>query len=149
MRVELLRDVDWPLLECLVQMEMEAFGMGGLNAWQLVPFIRHGRVFAVYEREEAVGLIQFMRDWENCRKAYLIGVSVAERMRGQGVGTLLIRNTLEQLKLEDINEIELTVDPENQAAIKVYRDKLGFTAKGKRSNEYGLGEDRLVMTLSL
>lgn len=149
MKIEVLKELDLPLLQHLVQLEMEAFGIGGLNAWHLVPLIRHGRVFIAYERNEAVGLIQFLRDWENTHKAYLMGVSIAEKMRGQGLGTLLVRDTIERLKKENISEIELTVDPENQAAIKVYKEKLGFVTIDKRINEYGLAEDRLIMTLVL
>ncbi|CQR70971.1 Mycothiol acetyltransferase [Sporomusa ovata DSM 2662] len=149
MKVELLENVDLTMLQRLVQLETEAFGHGGLNEWHLVPFIRHGRVFVASEQQEAVGLIQYMRDWDNPRKAYLMGVSIAKEKRGQGLGTMLIRISLQVLKKEDIEEVELTVDPENCGAIRVYEGKLGFVAKGTRIDEYGAGEDRLVMILSL
>ena len=43
----------------------------------------------------------------------------------------------------------MTVDPANVAAIRVYEGKLGFLAKEVRTDEYGQGENRMVMTLSL
>lgn len=149
MKVELLKNVDLAMLQRLVQLEAEAFGDGGLNEWHLVPFIRHGRVFVASEKEEAIGLIQYMRDWENPRKAYLIGVSIAKERRGQGLGTLLMQTSLQALQQENIAEVELTVDPDNKGAIKVYAGKLGFVAKETKIDEYGPGEDRLVMMLSL
>lgn len=149
MKVELLEDVDLTLLKRLVQLETEAFGYGGLNEWHLVPFIRHGRVFIASEKDEVIGLIQYMRDWNNPRKAYLMGVSIAKERRGQGLGMLFIQTSLHALKQENMIEVELTVHPENESAIKVYAEKLGFVVKSTRKDEYGEGEDRLVMILSL
>ena len=149
MKIERVKHVDLTMLQRMVQLEIEAFGNGGLNEWHLVPFIRHGRVFLASDKDVAVGLIQYMRDWDNPRKAYLIGVSVAKAWRGQGVGTKLIQTSLEALKEENVAEVELTVDPENKGAIKVYVEKLGFMIKETRVSEYGADEDRVVMTLSL
>ena len=149
MKVELLKDVDLTLLQQLVQFEKEAFGDGGLNEWNLVPLIRHGRVYVAKQQQEVVGLIEYIRDWDNPRKAYLIGVSIAKEMRGQGLGTILLHTTLQLLKKKNIEEVELTVDPENLGAIKIYEEKLGFAKESFRLDEYGIGENRLVMILLL
>ncbi len=146
---ERIQTVDPALLQRLVQLEKEAFGVGGLNEWHLVPFIRHGRVYAVKKNQEVVGLVQYMLDWDNPRKAYMVGVSIAKEMRGQGLGTEFIKKSLKALAGENIEEVELTVDPANVAAIRVYESKLGFLSKMVRTDEYGQGENRMVMTLSL
>lgn len=149
MKVELIEEFDLKILQHMVLLEKEAFGVGGLNEWHLVPFIRHGRVFVAREEENIVGLIQYMRDWDRPNKAYLMGVSIAQEMRGKGLGTILMRTSLQALKKENIDEVELTVDPQNFGAIKIYKGKLGFIEKGVRMDEYGSGENRLVMMLSL
>ena len=149
MKVELLENVDLTLLQRLVRLEKEAFDVGGLNEWNIVPFIRHGRVYVAKQQQEVVGLIEYMRDWDNPRKSYLVGISIAKEMRGQGLGTILLHTSLQLLKKENIEEVELTVDPENLAAIKVYEEKLGFVKKDFRLDEYGSGENRLVMILLL
>lgn len=149
MQIELLKAVDLPLLRQLVQLEQAAFGQGGLNEWHLVPFIRHGRVFLAKENQEVVGMIQYMRDWEIPDKAYLIGVSIACQRRGKGLGTMLMRDSLLALRNENMATVELTVNPANRGAIKVYQEKLGFTVTELREAEYGEGEPRLVMVLSL
>lgn len=149
MEIELVQNVELPLINRLANIEREAFGTGGLNEWHLVPFIRHGKVYIAKNKDEVIGLIQYMREWENPQKAYLMGVSIAKELRGQGFGTMLIKNSLRALKQENIKEVELTVDPENLAAIKIYKEKLGFTSEGLRLDEYGAGENRLVMILSL
>ena len=149
MKVELLEAVDLPVLQQLVQLEKEAFGAGGLNEWDLVPLIRHGRVYVAKQQQKVVGLIEYMRDWDNPRKAYLVGVSIAKEMRGQGLGTILLQTTLQLLKEENMEEVELTVDPENLGAVKVYEEKLGFVKESFRLDEYGMGENRVVMILLL
>lgn len=149
MKVELLEKVELSFITQLVKLEQEAFGIGGMNEWHLVPFIRHGRVYIGRQKDEVVGLIQYMRDWNKPQKAYLMGVSIGQEWRGQGLGTMLMHTTLELLKEENIQEVELTVEPSNSAAIKIYAGKLGFVEKETRLDEYGTGENRLVMMLSL
>lgn len=148
MEIELVQGVDLVLLRRLVKLEADTFGTGGLNEWHLVPLIRHGRVYIAKENQTAVGLIQYMRDWNRPHRAYLSGVSIAREARGRGLGTKLIRASLQALGPDDIKEVELTVAPDNKAAIRVY-EKLGFATKGLRIDEYGAGENRLVMVLLL
>jgi ribosomal-protein-alanine N-acetyltransferase len=149
MEVKLIKNIDLKLQQRLVQLEQAAFGSGGLNEWHLVPLIRHGRVFTAVHHDEIIGVIEYMLDWENPRKAYMIGVSIAENARGQGLGTRFIKKTLQALASENLMEVELTVHPDNLAAIRVYENKLGFVTTEVRKDEYGRGEDRLVMLASL
>ncbi len=144
--VELVKNFNQNLIQRLVQLESEAFGIGGMNEWHLVPLIRHGRVYITRSHEGIVnGLVQYFLDWNNPQKAYMMGVSIAKEYRGKGVGTRFIKETFVALGKEGIKEVELTVDPKNIAAVKVYQNKLGFQEIDFRKNEYGEGEDRLVM----
>lgn len=148
MKIEQIKTVDLAALRRFIELESEAFGSGGLNEWTLVPLIRHGRVYAAWENNQVIGLIQYMLDWDKPGRAYMVGVSMTKAVRGKGFGTVFIKKTLERLAAENLTEVELTVDPGNQAAIHVY-EKLGFTAKEIRKDEYGKGEDRIIMLLSL
>ncbi|HWR56704.1 MAG TPA: GNAT family N-acetyltransferase [Negativicutes bacterium] len=145
--IELIDKCDAKVMQGIIDLETEAFGIGGLNAWHLVPLIRHGRVFMMRENQAVIGSVQYMLDWSNTQKAYMFGVSVAKNYRGKGIGTNLLKDSIKGLAGEGISEIELTVDPGNVGAIKVYEEKLGFTISEFRKNEYGEGEDRLVMNL--
>ncbi|HWR44486.1 GNAT family N-acetyltransferase [Sporomusa sp.] len=147
--VELITTYDNALIERLVQLETEAFGSGGINMWHLVPLIRHGRVYVIRKNESVVGTVQYMLDWDNPRKAYMLGVSVSREHRGLGIGTELLRESFIALTGENVEEVELTVAPGNVAAINVYENKLGFVVTEFRKNEYGEGEDRLAMRMSL
>ena len=116
-----------------------------MNEWHLVPLIRHGRVYVIKDSDIVIGSVQYILDWNCPKKAYMFGVAVSENYRGKGVGTKLLIESFEALKKENIEEVELTVDPENAAAVNVYHAKLGFEVTDFRKNEYGDGEDRLVM----
>ena len=143
--IELVQAVESTLIKRLVELELDAFGHGGMNEWHLVPFIRHGRVYIIRKEQSIVGLIQYMLDWNSPEKAYMVGVSVDKEWRGRGVGTELLQESFSRLLHENIKEVELTVDSKNMAAVTVYEKKLGFTIIERRENEYGEGENRLVM----
>jgi len=147
--IELVRKIETKLVERLVYLDKEAFGEGAMNAWHLVPLIRHGRVYVVKKDLEIIGSIQYLLDWNNPQKAYMFGVSIAKDSRGLGIGTELLTKSLQALFRENIAEVELTVDPDNARAVKIYESKLGFKITDSRKNEYGEGEDRLIMILSL
>lgn len=149
MKIERIQAAGSGRLQQLVQLEEEAFGQGGLNEWHLVPFVRHGCVFVASKEGVEIGMAQYMRDWESPDRAYLVGVSIAAAWRGRGLGTILLRNSMQDLKSMNISEVELTVDPKNEVAIRVYKGKLGFVTKEIRQDEYGIGEDRLIMTVDL
>ena len=133
----------------IVKLETEAFGDGGLNEWNLVPLIRHGRVFCLIEDGLVLGCIQYMMDWNDHTKAYAVGISIAGLKRGKGYGTLLFDESMDMLVNEGIRTVELTVDPQNTAAVAVYGRKLGFETIGLRSDEYGKGIDRITMEKKL
>ncbi|WP_094605866.1 Mycothiol acetyltransferase [Sporomusa silvacetica DSM 10669] len=146
--VELIIEAEPKLMERLVELEQEAFGYGGMNEWHLVPIIRHGKVFVSKDNDVVVGAVQYMRDWDNPELAYMISVSVAGEARGKGIGTELLAKSIEILFDDKIIKVELTVEADNVAAVKVYKEKLGFEVTEFRKNEYGPGQDRLVMVLT-
>lgn len=146
--VELITGTEPKLIARLVKLEQEAFGYGGMNEWHLVPIIRHGKVFVIKENDSVVGAVQYMLDWDKPELAYMVGVSVAAQVRGKGVGTKLLVESIQQLFADKITEVELTVEADNTAAVKVYKEKLGFEVTEFRENEYGPGQDRLVMVLT-
>lgn len=147
--IELVNRIEPDLILRLVQLEKEAFGEGGMNEWHIVPLIRHGRVYVMKNDMAIIGLIEYMMDWDNHRKVYMVGVSISKESRGLGLGTELLTKSLQLLARENIEEVELTVDPNNARAVEIYESKLGFKVTDYRKNEYGAGEDRLVMTLAL
>lgn len=149
MIIQLVRGYDQEVVEKIVALEQESFGNGGMNEWHLVPMIRHGRVFIALEQGEFLGSVQYLLDWEQPQKAYMFGIAITKKWQGKGIGTAFLKETFVQLLNDGIKEVELTVDPLNAAAIKVYQDKLNFAVTEFRKDEYGPGEDRVVMKVLL
>ena len=135
--------------ERMIEIEAQAFGEGGLNIWTLMPLIRHGRVFALRDGQQIIGGAQFMRDWEDNARAYLVGIAVDSQYRGKGLGTRFLGDCMDALKREGVTQVELTVDAANKPAVRVYREKLGFDTIEVRKSEYGPGVDRVVMQKTL
>lgn len=149
MLVRVLQEHDLEVIKKVVEIEAEAFGSGGMNEWHLVPFIRHGCVFILLMDNDIVGSAQYMLDWHQPKKAYMYGISILAKSRGKGLGTVLLQESFRQLADMGIEQVELTVDPRNTSAVKVYQEKMGFAVAGFRHDEYGEGEDRIVMDLAI
>ena len=147
--IKVMTEYSQQLLDELVQIEVDAFGRGGLNKWHLVPMINHGRVFVIYDNDRPVGLAEIIRDFENSDLVYLFGLSIHKEYRNQGLGTRLLEHIINELKEDGFSELELTVDPDNQLACHLYRDKFGFKKEEYRPKEYGRDEPRLVMKVDL
>ena len=138
-QVSVIKNNDAKIIEKLKAIEKQAFGDAGLDEWNLVPFIRHGRVIALLSDGEVVGGAQYIRDWDEPSRAYLVGIAVDGSCRGKGLGTRFLSESLALLAAEGVACVELTVDAQNHGAVKVYSEKLGFETVGTRKDEYGAG----------
>lgn len=136
------------IIQEIIEIEQEAFGAGGLNEWSITPFIYHGAVYIARIDQEVVGVIEYMRDFDKVNKTYLYGLAVDKDYRNQGIGNKLLKYSLNKLKGDKIKEVELTVDPDNEEALNLYRE-FGFERIAYRKAEYGPGEDRKIMKLDL
>lgn len=147
------RPIDNPdpsVIAGVLNIEQEAFGNGALSEYIIVPLLRHGKVFtAADEEENIVACAYFMRDMADIGLAYLLSVAVLPELRGHDVGTSLLSFAFSHLKRFDITRVQLTVDPANFNALAAYREKLGFTVVESAQDEYGAGEDRLIMEREL
>ncbi len=139
------------IVKALTRIEREAFAEGGMNEWFLSPFARYGKVFALWVHgvDRPVGVAECMVIWDDPQCVYLFGFAIDKEWRCKGLGTRFLQAICQDLQQAGYVALELTVSPENAAALKIYRDKLGFEAIGFHPDEYGPGEDRLVLRLSL
>jgi len=134
----------------LVGIEKQAFGNGGLhNEWLFLPVLRYGKVLAAETGGEFIGSAQFIRTWTGDGTAYFYGISLLPEYRGRGLGTEFLERSFSILKDEGIIRLILSVSPDNRGAVYLYREKLGFWEKEYVKDEYGPGEDRLIMEREL
>lgn len=80
--------------------------------------------------------------------ADIFGLYVSPSHRAKGIGTELIEEALRQiLRNEDIVKVKLTVNPEQKAALRIYR-RAGFEVAGRMKKELeveGKYFDELIM----
>lgn len=80
----------------------------------------------------AAGCIRYkISKWSKGKSPWLYGIVVAEELRGNGYGEILVRELLN--KIGD-KFVYLLVDSNNKRAISLY-DKIGFMPIGSQSNE--------------
>lgn len=145
--VYLVQDFNLKLLKRMVNFGLNIFGELGMDEWGLVPQIRHGNVYVLKEKEkpQVIGLAILMRDWDENDKVYLFDYAIKEELQGYGLGFEFLRSISENLVEQGYKKMSLTVDVNNEPAIHLYRDKLGFKIIEFNENEYGEGQDRFYM----
>ena len=112
----------------------------GEHVWRM--WCEHALTFVACRGGRVVGAITAFPCTKG--KYCLHKVMVAQRCRGLGVGTWLMEALLKAVDRRGV-EIFLTVDPSNQAALRLY-GHWGFTARKLVRGFYREKEDRYVLT---
>jgi putative acetyltransferase len=76
------------------------------------------------QAESVVGHLAVYPDPEG----FLVGMLVAQDVRGRGIGTALLTRAFAWARVHDVRALHLDVFPHNTAAIALYR-KMGFTGE--------------------
>jgi len=102
-----------------------------------------GPFYLIKKDSEIVGLVSYYMEKED--RAYISGLSVDLKYKGQGIG----RKALEQVlsELENVPVVWLVTHPENAGAVHLY-ESLGFKITGRKENYFGDGEPRIELTLT-
>ncbi|WP_408954859.1 GNAT family N-acetyltransferase [Natroniella sp. ANB-PHB2] len=137
------------VIEQVVEIERDAFGEGALNYWGLVQMLHYGLVYVIYVNGTPAGLIYYMREMTKADSAYLYSLVIADGYRNRGLGSQLLDYSLAKVEKYGIKKVELTVAPGHKQAIYLYQNKFGFKKKEFRKNEYGPGEDRVILEVDL
>lgn len=81
----------------------------------------------------------------------VLGMGVMDAYRGDGIGTALLHNTIDQARSQGLTRVELTVRANNTNAMALY-EKFGFSVEGVKKNGAridGVYEDIICMGLLL
>ena len=134
----------------ILYIEKQDFGDGALDDYVIIPLMRHGKIYtAVDEEDVAIASAYFLRDMYNTQLAYILSVAVLPEYKGYDIGIALLDYALSDIKELGVKKIQLTVDPANFDALSIYREKLGFLVVENDADEYGTGDERLVMAREL
>ncbi len=148
--VKHVKDVDPGLVEVLCRMEVENLGKeAAINQWVLPVIIRYGKLFiAVNDKDSLIGVCEIIRSYMIPSTAFIHSFYIDGKFRDMGIGKILLGEVLGELKSDSFKEVQLTVDPDNKAASRLYRS-FGFKNKGTRRDEYGRGIKRDLFSLKL
>jgi len=100
------------------------------------------------EAGEGPPLAGFLCRWLVAEECHILNVAVHPTMRRMGIGGELMAEAIAESKAKNIELITLEVRRSNLAARTLYRN-LDFEERRLRRNYYGLGEDAIVMELTL
>lgn len=139
-----LHDVDLTLMNKIVEIEEEAFeGNGNVDLWILKALIRYGKVFVLVEGDEIITIAEYMQVLGK-DEVFLYGISTRKKYRNCGNARKIMEESEKYLKRLGYKEVGLTVDPNNNIAMKLYKD-LGYRIKEYQEDEYGKGIHRYLM----
>jgi len=139
-----VRGGDKELIDEIVYIEEEAFGKnGGVDEWILKPMVRYGKVFVLKDGNRIVSIAEFIQRF-NSKEVFLYGLCTRKESRGKGYASEILRRSEEFFRNRSIDEVGLTVAPDNMAAIALYKN-LNYDVVELQKDEYGRGVDRLFM----
>jgi [ribosomal protein S18]-alanine N-acetyltransferase len=93
--------------------------------------------------------LAFLIAWHVADELHVLNIATCPTARRRGIGTALMRASLDYAKQQRVRLILLEARRSNRPALELYR-KLGFTTMGIRSGYYGdNGEDAIEMVLAL
>ena len=143
-----LSEPDNRILDQICAIERQAFGDGGIDRWVLSPFIRHCKVSVLIHDGRVLGVAEWIRNFDNPKVVYLFGLAIDYEYRGNGLGRRLLSESIKLWRMYDITTVRLTVAEDNLAAVGLY-ESMGFHVEANLADEYGKGEDRLLMTAAI
>ena len=165
-----IKNVDSGLVAKIVELEKRNCGRdASINQWVIPVIIRYGKLIVAKKsgsgkcRKPAgsrgknmsesdisgiIGVCEIIRSWKKDNAAFIHSFYIDKDYRNKGIGRKLLQKVIDVLKKDNIGKIELTVDPCNEAANRLYK-KYGFKKAGFRKSEYGRGIDRDLMVLKL
>ena len=139
-----LHDVDLTLMNKIVEIEEEAFeGNGNVDLWILKALIRYGKVFVLVEGDEIITIAEYMQVLGK-DEVFLYGISTRKKYRNRGNARKIMEESEKYLKRLGYKEVGLTVDRNNNIAMKLYKD-LGYRIEEYQEDEYGKEIHRYLM----
>ena len=148
MEIVHIKNPDFEVMKKIVEIEEEAFeGSGNVDLWIVKALIRYGLVFVIKEDENIVCIVEYMQVF-NKKSLFLYGISTLKKYRHKGYANYILNKTEKILRNLSYEEIELTVAPENEIAIDLYK-KHGYIKEKFLEDEYGKGIHRYMMRKKL
>ncbi len=139
---------DWEHLAAIAEIDRQAFTEDGISIFNLSQFTRSGSVFCLLKDGVVVGESVLLKNlFDN--GAVIFGFAVSSACQGCGIGKIMMQKLIETAQALGIEYLELTMNPENQAAKKLYMNVGRFTKKQELMPHPKKNEPRWLMHLDL
>ncbi|MGI6366409.1 MAG: GNAT family N-acetyltransferase [Bacillota bacterium] len=133
----------------LLVIETESFTSGYSPYFiKMIPYLYANTAFIALEGRSAQGYAVAALEQHAPQRAWILSLAVRPKYRGCGLGEKLMRHVLDALAELKVQEVFLTVAPENEGAIALYQ-KLGFAQVKPLKDFFGPGEHRIFFQKSL
>jgi len=160
--VKEIKEFDLDLILKIKHLEIENLGKeASINEWVIPVIIKYGKIIAALQKEssnstfvkefrdnEIIGINEMIRKWDDCSCVFIHSFYVRTMNRNSGIGSRLLEESLKILRQSGTSKVELTVDPNNFAAVHLY-EKFGFKVTEHIKDLYGKGLDRNIMAKNL
>ena len=146
-----VKSFDYRLIDEIKNLEKKNLGSeASINQWVIPVIIRYGKLIIAQKISDnkIVGVCELVKNWYDMRAAFIHSLYVDREFRSKGIGKKLISEVINILKKENLESVELTVDPENMTVINLYKG-FGFILVSLEKDEYGKAVDRYLMRLKL
>ncbi|MEG0257133.1 MAG: GNAT family N-acetyltransferase [Christensenella sp.] len=144
-----IKERDFDLVEQLIRIEHSSYESGGMDIFDLIAMLRHARVYVAVEYDEILGAVYFMRNFDNTDKVFLHSINIIDPQAYPNLGTSLLNIAFSDMRAFGIKIVEVSVDPSNYRALKIYREQLGFVASDSMQSEILNGEEILMLQKEL
>ncbi|GFP19772.1 hypothetical protein HKBW3S42_00052 [Candidatus Hakubella thermalkaliphila] len=149
MKIEKVEELTGSLLIEVAELEKSTFGPVALNEGFLPVMAKYGRIYLLWDDgDRLIGVCQLLRSWSEENLAVINSFYIREENRGKGLGRYLLEKVLSEIRKEGFRAVELTVSPDNLAALKLYQ-RFNFQAREFKRDFYGPGLERWIFRLDL
>lgn len=130
-------------LETIALLEKTSFPVTcwTLEQWKYEYFENPCSVLLVLEEGKVFAYIDF---WILYEQAEICKIAIAEPLRRRGLGTILMKEALKIIQKEGVEQVNLEVRVDNEAAIRLYK-KFGFEIVYVKKGYYEDGVDAYQM----
>lgn len=136
-------------------LRIQAEGLKHRNGEKIIRYSNSSRktFYVIKEQNKVVGYcICYLRPALSFRgfekQSVISEIAIDRNLRGRGFAKKLLKESLEEMKINKVSSILLYVNVINQPAIKLYK-KFGFQKTKELKNECGPGENCYEMELRL
>ena len=140
---------DWNILNQAAAIDTEAFKDDGTSVFNMALFARSHSVYCLVDDDcKVIGEAVVFRNTDD-NGSVIYGFAVEKSHREQGYGSIMMKLVIEHCRNAGISFIELTMNPENPVAKRVYMDKNGFKKVEDLPSHPSKHEPRWLMRLDL